>query len=202
MKLSHILMKVDNLDRAVREYREKGFVVEYGIAKNPYNALIYFSEGPYIELIARTGMPSFIKVLFRLFGKGAVVDLIQNIDDAPPGAYCELALENYKDNLDEERAILKKHGLESAGIPSGRNDTHGRKMRFKIAATSDRRVPFMMTYFSEDPKPKDFVHPNGIRRVKRVVFRTDAKFFDVINELCDDEGLRLEEGKGIEVEFE
>lgn len=29
MKVSHILYKVDNLDNAVREWRNKGFTVEY-----------------------------------------------------------------------------------------------------------------------------------------------------------------------------
>lgn len=51
MKLSHVILKVEQLDKAVQEYREKGFVVEYGKEKNPINALIYFSKGPYIELL-------------------------------------------------------------------------------------------------------------------------------------------------------
>lgn len=61
MKLSHVILKVDRLDEAVREYREKGFAVEYGKTKNPYNALVYFSEGPYLELLAGTGLPDFVK---------------------------------------------------------------------------------------------------------------------------------------------
>lgn len=202
MKLSHILMKVENLDEAVNAYREKGFVVEYGVKKNPYNALIYFSEGPYIELIAGVNMPGIIKVLMRLFGKGYMVDLLDRIESAKPGEYCELALENYKDNLDIERAILKKHGVESCGMPNRRNDTHGRKLRFRLAVPSTPRVPFMMTYFSVDPKPKNFVHPNGVRRVGKVTYRTDAQYFDLIRDLCDDEHLLVEEGHGIEVEFE
>ena len=34
-------------------------------------------------------------------------------------------------------------------------------------------VPFLMTYFSVDPKPVNFVHPNGIREVGKVVYGTD-----------------------------
>ncbi|MDO4799147.1 MAG: VOC family protein [Bacillota bacterium] len=202
MKLSHILMKVENLDHAVNAYREKGFVVEYGIAKNPYNALIYFSEGPYIELIAGVNMPNAIKKFMRLLGKGYMVDLLDRINNATPGEYCELALENYKDNLDMERAILKEHGVQSCGMPSRRNDTRGRKLRFRLAVPETPCIPFMMTYFNIDPKPKNFVHPNGIRRVSRVTFRTDARYFDLIRALCDDKHLSLEEGRGIEVEFD
>ena len=46
MKLGHVIYKVNDLDRAVEEYTAKGFMVEYGKAKNPYNALIYFAEDP------------------------------------------------------------------------------------------------------------------------------------------------------------
>ncbi|MDO5095851.1 MAG: VOC family protein [Peptostreptococcaceae bacterium] len=201
MKLSHIILKVKNLDDAVKEYRDKGFVVEYGKSKNPYNALIYFSEGPYVELLASTGMPGIIKFLMRLFGKGSMIDRLEKLDNSEIG-YCELALENYKDNLSEEMAILKKHGIGSVSMPSHRLDTHGRDLRFQIAMPDVLNVPFMMTYFSEDPKPKNFVHPNGIQRVKKVIYKTDVNRFDVIRELCDDEGLELAEGKGIEVEFE
>ena len=64
MKLGHILYKVDDLDRAVQEYIEKGFTVEYGRKNNPYNAVIYFAEGPYLELFYNSGMPSFVKKIF------------------------------------------------------------------------------------------------------------------------------------------
>ncbi len=46
MKTSHIIYKVDDLHQAVNEFKKKGFEVEYGTKKNPYNAIIYFSEGP------------------------------------------------------------------------------------------------------------------------------------------------------------
>ena len=113
----------------------------------------------------------------------------------------KLALENYKDNLDEEIAILKKHGIESYGVPSRRVDTHGRDLRFRLAVPKALDVPFLMTYFSIDPKPANFVHPNGIREISRVSYGTDPSRFAVIEELCDDERLKLTTGRRIEVEF-
>ena len=64
MKLGHIIIKVNDLDKAVNEYTKKGFIVEYCKKKNPYNALIFFTEGPYLELLETTGMSSFIKKSF------------------------------------------------------------------------------------------------------------------------------------------
>lgn len=200
MRASHVILKVEQLDRAVREYRERGFAVEYGRRRNPINALIYFSEGPYLELLDGTRMPAAVKAFMRVIGKKALSDRLQRLDNCEPG-YCELALENYKDNLDEEIAILKKHGIESYGVPSRRVDTHGRDLRFRLAVPKALDVPFLMTYFSIDPKPANFVHPNGIREISRVSYGTDPSRFAVIEELCDDERLKLTTGRGIEVEF-
>ncbi|WP_242976856.1 VOC family protein [Lacrimispora celerecrescens] len=81
MKTSHIVYKVDDLHQAVKEYKEKGFVVEYGTKKNPYNAIIYFSEGPYLELLASTGMPKIIKRIVCLFGKSRLADRLNYSDN-------------------------------------------------------------------------------------------------------------------------
>lgn len=201
MRTSHVILKVEQLDRAVREYRERGFAVEYGGRKNPINALIYFSEGPYLELLDGTRMPAAVKTFMRAIGKKALSDRLQRLDDCGPG-YCELALENYKSNLNEEVAVLKKHGIKSYSVPSRRVDTHGRDLRFRLAVPEALDVPFLMTYFSIDPKPANFVHPNGIREISRIAYGTDPSRFAVIEELCDDERLKLTTGHGIEVEFE
>ena len=54
MKLSHLIYRGRTLDEAVQQFRDLGFHVEYGSKHNPQNALIYFSHGPYIELLAHT----------------------------------------------------------------------------------------------------------------------------------------------------
>ena len=201
MKLSHVILKVDNLGKAVEEYTGKGFAVEYGRVKNPINALIYFSEGPYIELLAGTGMPAAAKAMMRFFGKDILIDRVQRLDSCGPG-YCELALENYEKDLSKEKAILKRYGIRSSGMPSHRTDTHGRDLRFRLLVPEPLELPFMMTYFSVDPKPTNFVHPNGIRSISKVVYGTSPERFPLIKELCDDERLELKAGSGIEVEFE
>lgn len=201
MKLSHVILKVEQLDKAVQEYREKGFAVEYGREKNPINALIYFSKGPYIELLDGSRMPSAAKAIMRLLGKGALIDRLQLLDTCGLG-YCELAFENYETDLNREIAILQKYGIKSCGMPSHRIDTHGRDLRFRIASPAALDVPFLMTYFSVDPKPVNLVHPNGTTEISKVVYGTDLARFPLIKELCDDERLELKEGYGIDVVFD
>lgn len=49
MRIAQIVYKVDHLTQAVKAAEKKGYMVEYGQKKNPYNAFIYFPEGPYID---------------------------------------------------------------------------------------------------------------------------------------------------------
>lgn len=99
MKLGHVIYKVDDLHQAVQEYEAKGFSVEYGKIKNPYNALVYFSQGPYLELLASTGMPRFAKKVLRLLGKRGFVDRLDAWDRADEG-YIGLCLENDRSEVD------------------------------------------------------------------------------------------------------
>ena len=74
MKVSHVLYKTNNLEECVVNFKNMGFEVEFGSKTNPHNALIYFSEGPYIELLKKAPVPFYINLLLRIVGKGKVVD--------------------------------------------------------------------------------------------------------------------------------
>ncbi|HCD43334.1 MAG TPA: VOC family protein [Lachnoclostridium sp.] len=202
MKTSHIIYKVDDLYRAVKEFKEKGFEVEYGAEKNPYNAIIYFSEGPYLELLASTGMPKFMKSILRMFGKSKLVNRLDYWDNHKGGP-CGVAIENYKTDLREEKEILEKYKQGYFEMLSRRNDTKGRKLRFKCLFPDEMQLPFLMTYFNIDPKPVNFIHPNGIRKIKNISFGTRDELIPIIKELCDDPVLTLFIGNGIkDLEFE
>lgn len=202
MKTSHIIYKVDDLYQAVEEFKEKGFEVEYGTEKNPYNAIIYFSQGPYLELLASTGMPKFMKRILRMFGKSRLADRLDYWDNHKGGP-CGVALENYKTDLREEKGILEKYSQGYFEMPSRRNDTKGRKLRFTCLFPHEMQLPFLMTYFNIDPKPENFIHPNGINGIKNISFGTREELIPIIKELCDDPVLTLFTGNGIkDLEFE
>lgn len=195
MKVSHILYKVEDLETAVKEWREKGFIVENGISENPYNALIYFSEGPYIELFQNANMPNFVKLLLRLFGHKAMVERLNAWETSDDGLIA-LCLENYEDNLDKELKLLKKNNIKCFKTTSKRLDTKGRLLKFKVAFPNQLTLPFLMTYFNIDPKPKNFIHPNGAIEVEHISFGT-YNYESLIKELCDDPILKIYEGKGL-----
>lgn len=196
MKVSHILYKVDDLDKAVQKFRADGFEVEYGTSKNPYNAIIYFSEGPYLELFNNANMPRWIKAVLRLFNKKEIVTRINQWENAKEGLIA-VCLENYNNDLKKEKELLKKHNQGFFETKSKRLDTKNRLLKFRVLFPNELKVPFLMTYFNIDPKPKNFIHSNGIKAIKSISFGTDKNLIPLINELCDDPMLKLFEGKGV-----
>ncbi|MCD4758384.1 MAG: VOC family protein [Arcobacteraceae bacterium] len=203
MKLGHIIYKVDDLDEAVKEYTKKGFTVEYGKKKNPYNALIYFAEGPYLELLETTGMPSFIKKILSFFGKKALVNRLDIWDNSKEGLIA-VALENDRFDVDIEQNILDKANLKYFKGKSGRTDTKGRKLKFLGIMPDDMEIPFFGAKFNINVRPPaNYIHPNGVKKIKSIAFGTKEKFIPIINQLCDDEGMKLFIGNGVkDLEFE
>ena len=59
-----------------------------------------------------------------------------------------------------------------------------------------------MTYFNIDPKPIKFVHPNGIKNIKKINLGVTTDLISIINELCDDSILNLNNENEISVEYQ
>ena len=202
MKVSHVLYKTNNLEECVVKFKNKGFEVEFGSKTNPHNALIYFSEGPYIELLKKAPVPFYINLLLKVVGKGKVADRFKYWKNVEEGFF-GLCLENYETDFKEEEKILIKNQQNYFITKSSRTDNLNRILKWKLLFPYELKLPFLMTYFNIDPKPKNFVHPNGIKRIKRISFGTDKKHISIIEELCDDKILELFIGNGVqEVSYE
>lgn len=191
MRSGHIIYKINNLQLAVKEWRNKGFEVEYGRNKNPINALIYFSEGPYIELLQNTGMPKIVKLLGKLFGKNKKMERFDYWDTCEEGL-CGFCIEKDFGSLDEEVEFLKKNGINGVLFNNlKRKDTKNRVLQYKCFFPEGIDFPFLMSYFSIDPKPVNFVHPNGVRKIKKIVFKIDEKNANILKQLMNDDVLEI-----------
>lgn len=206
MRNGHVVYKVKNLHQAVEEWRNKGFEVEYGRSKDPINALIYFSEGAYIELLERTGIPKIAKFLSKIFGKSKKFERFFYWDECEEG-WCGLCIEKDEGSLDDEVAFLKKNQIEGLLLNNlSRSDTKGRNLEYKCFFPYGTEFPFLMSYFNIDPKPKNFVHPNGVKKIKKTVFQTNERFAEILNQLVQDDTLEFvvseNESKILSVEYE
>ena len=196
MKVSHVLYRANDLESAVVKFQNMGFEVEYGSKNKPHNALIYFSEGPYIELLSKSPVPFYIHLVLRLLGQGKVAERFIHWKNVKEGFF-ELCFENYETNFNTEEEILIKNGHHYFITKSSRTDPANRILKWKLLFPYELKLPFLMTYFNCDPKPKNFIHPNGVRKIKSISFGTDENLIPVIKELCDDKLLELFVGKGV-----
>ena len=196
MKLSHILIKVDNLEKAVLEWQNKGFVVEYGTSRNPYNALIYFKEGPFIELFAFKGFPSFLKPILNVFGMRHLVEKMDFWANHEEGLL-SIMLENYEKDLSKEAEILKKYNFGGMISKKSRMDVKKRKLKFTVMFTDPVHFPDLMTFFSINPKPAENIHPNGVTGIKSISVGLSDVHKQAFVELCDDPRVEIFDGTGI-----
>ena len=202
MKVSHVLFKTNDLKKTFIEFEKSGFKVEYGSKTKPHNALIYFSEGPYIEILEKAPVSSFIKLILRLIGKGLLVERFNSWENAKEGFF-EICLENDTTNFEKEIKILNKFKEDFFLTRSKRIDPSHRVLTWKLLFPNQIKIPFLMTPFNMNPKPKNFVHPNKINGIKQISYCTETNIIPVINELCNDDILQLSTGKrGCKVIYE
>lgn len=200
MKVSHILYKVDDLQKAVQDFRNQGFTVEYGKKKNPYNALIYFEEGPYIELIYDMNMPILIQRLLRFFGQSQFVESIMSQKKEDEG-YIRLAFEAELNEFKSLRKKYKQWEYRSIVVPVKRKDYHQYLLKCKCIFPYDSKLPFVKSPF-ETTRIFSPNHKNNIKCIKHITYKVDPEQYDLVNSMNSDSLLDVSKGDfEINVEF-
>mgnify|MGYP002720773828 FL=1 len=200
MKISHVLYKVNNLEDTVSQFRNQGFTVEYGKKDKPYNALIYFEEGPYIELIQRMYMPIIVQKILHLFGKRKFVEGLLAQNNAQEG-YIRIACETTTDKFSHFNSIFREKQFKTIKVPVKRNDVYGYKLKCKCLFPFDANVPFIKSPF-KTKRNLSCNHANGIKGIKKIRYKTNSKYLEIVQLLNTDSILEVEEGEfEIDVEF-
>lgn len=163
MKLDHVVVAVNNLDEAMRDYQSLGFtVVKGGVHANraTENALIVFSDGTYIELLARTGEAPV----------PGLVDFSQMLDDSEGLKGFALGT----DDIDADIERLRAKSFNIGDVISGeRRRQDGTLIQWKLALIDDGFSPFLI----QDVTPRELrvptdpaitTHRNGMLSVQRV----------------------------------
>jgi catechol 2,3-dioxygenase-like lactoylglutathione lyase family enzyme len=142
LRLDHVVIAVDDLDTASRDYHALGFtVVAGGVHANraTHNALIAFEDGTYIELLAATGsdpLPGLIDFGMLLkHGEGLVGFALRSTD------------------LDAEADRLRAVGFTVGDVvPGERRRSETMVIRWKLALLDGGFAPFLI----EDVTPRDW----------------------------------------------
>lgn len=196
MEVNHLLYKVDNLKKSVEYYRGQGFSVEYGRGKNPYNALIYLPEGPYIELINNMNMSKTLEFLLRLLGKKKFVDGMRKQEKSKEG-FIRLCFgcEDYE--ISNIYKIFRKYKIKFMKIKVKRLDTKGRKLYCDSIFPEDPTLPLVKTLYANEKELHKVEHRNNAKKVIEIEYGVSEKDQDLIEEVNSDSILKICKGHGI-----
>jgi catechol 2,3-dioxygenase-like lactoylglutathione lyase family enzyme len=140
LQLDHVVIAVHDLDAAIQNYRDLGFTVVRGRVhanRATHNALITFSDGTYLELLALTGeMPIPDNIDFSVLVTGTE-------------GFVGFALRS--DDLEADAARLRSEGFAVGDvIPGERQRADGTIIQWKLALLNDGFAPFLI----EDITPR------------------------------------------------
>lgn len=198
MYISHILYRVHDFETSVARLLEAGFKVD--IAKDgdkPYHAIIWFRQGPYLEIIKPEDYPAIDPELLKIEGNIYFQEWVNNWKTKDQ-RWCDFAIETEAIHLDHESEILKNHNI--------RFKMHEVLMEFpqglqgwQSIVTEDRAFPFLVSSYRMDPRPyKPMDHPNGVQAVEQVLIGTEGLNLDLFDELMSDSNYySLVPGKGV-----
>lgn len=200
MMISHILYKVDDLEKGVKLFNDKGFKVEYGSEKNPHNALVYFNDGSYVEILKSMGFTKPLAFILRRIGYREFVDGMLDQEKGPEG-YMRIAFESDDTEFVKEKRVLQKLGKKTVCVPISRKDLKGDLLKCKCLFPYDGSFPFIKSRF-ENFTNRNIKHPNGAVGFGKVEYHTSAEVIDYIGKLGGCSNLDLHEGESrIEVSY-
>lgn len=163
-RIDHIIVKVDDLHRAVEEFTEAGFAVFYGSSQEKaYNAFIYLQDGSALELLDINVFPRWALPLL----KSGIVRLLSVGHDRmgrfPLKEERLLDYVIYSSDIDACRARFGRHSGKVVALGK-RQKPNGQFLRWWLLFPKDRALPFIISDYVPARMSADEtdIHPNGI----------------------------------------
>lgn len=176
LSIDHIIIVVRDLSVATQQFNQLGFsVIPGGVHSGglTHNALIPFSDGTYLELLATTRTTSFklltilkkVRLLNVYNANQSAINrrIIENIaSDVGMNDYALLS-----EDLDQDIEKIFKRGQKySNPIPGGRIRPDGQEINWRTAVPQTLDIPFLIEDITPTelrvPKVDGEAHANGI----------------------------------------
>lgn len=193
-RIGHVLIKVNNLEKAVQDYEALGFRVTYGSdPKKATNAMIYFKDGSFLELFSTSfGQPidNIMKLAVKLMlaRKNPYAGRMRNYT-SPGEGFRDYALDSTKeDTFEGNMTKLKEAGITIHGPRNmKRKNVEQILVKWSLCFPTQERFPFFMSPYSPAPvlPPAKTKHPNGAAGFKELIITTpnweeDLEFYQRI----------------------
>lgn len=199
MRCSHILHRVDDIHAAVRAFQQVGFTVVYGRRPDrSSNALIWFEEGPFIELVRVPRLSLPLRWAVQLYGGRGLRRRVERWA-GQDHSWIDVSVETDDESIGAERDRLVAAGVPMSRILNMRRATpDGVTLRWQLAVPQDPSLPFAMSAYRPSARPERVVHANGATAVARVHVAVPATTRAAWQSLLDgtDPWIRLADGDG------
>ncbi|MBN9743404.1 hypothetical protein DMP23_20260 [Amycolatopsis sp. A1MSW2902] len=180
---SHLMVRVVDLSAAVEDFRADGFRVQRpGGEAASRNALVWFDDGPTIELFVPPKGSGLLGLVIDLrYGRGAGRRLVRW---SRTMGICDIVLATEGEDLQSRIADLFAGGVSfAAPVAFSRRGSDGNLVRFRCGYPRNDRLPFLMTPYDPPQARGETDHPNGARAVRVVdveVAPADRAAFDLL----------------------
>ena len=181
IRFDHAVIVVPELEQAISNFEALGFNVQRGGSSKPaHNALIYFSDGTYIELITLVSRPA--RLVFRFLYVAGILGLAARRTPTirsrfilwfggPTGLrdWCVRC-----SSLDNTIEHLRARGIETFdGKYFSRKKPDGEVAKWRLAGPANKQLPFLIEDISPTqirvPYENNSNHANGATGIAAVI---------------------------------
>lgn len=171
MRLDHILIRVDNLEKAMADFREMGFNTYPGNAgKKCHHAMIYFQDDSFIELIDASKFPASLIFLSKIGLLNLFGPFFRRITHYAASGEQFLDYAVHTTGIDELYKRVKPNNKQLKLHQLKRANHLGTKLTWKLVVCDSMQLPFIMSDYSPDKLPVEdaTAHPNGITGISKM----------------------------------
>jgi hypothetical protein len=185
LPLDHVVIAVSDLKKSVELFRCDGFQVVYGGKNGPtHNALIFFKDGKYIELISLRSI--FFKTVLHMlllsnvlnFKTSKSVKIDSRFRDWFKGEFglCDWCLRC--EDIYDSVAALREQGFITTNVEKyNRVRPDGVTAKWMLAGTKSRSLPFLIQDISpvaiRVPFAGNCAHDNGVTGIANLTLNRD-----------------------------
>lgn len=180
-QLDHVLIKVGNLTEAVTDFRRMGFTTYYGSSpeNKAYNAMVYFEDGTFIELVDTNRFPLLFRKLLQWkmlkplgFMLNRVTDYV--LAENGPIDYCV-----HSSNIASDHKDLGVYFHLTKIRQMNRMNHLRKKVSWSLFSTSKKVIPFVISDYTPEKLPKSnaICHDNDACGIGELNLSIDSNTF-------------------------
>ncbi|PWK20063.1 glyoxalase-like protein [Arcicella aurantiaca] len=170
-RIDHVLIRTTNLKKAISDFQEMGFTVCLGAkAHKAYNAMIYFEDESFIELVDVSRFPYIMQLLAKTHFMDFISGFFNRICSYSVSSENILDFACYSDNIIATHKKLKNEFKVSRIFSLKRHNEQLQTIHWRLFSPQNLNLPFIMSGYHPYKYVSKTVllHTNQTKGIKRI----------------------------------